>query len=124
MNDEEIRYKILKKESYKKQIKDEEKKTITNIVLFGFQAAGAVLLLYNANDPSIAVETITDLFAKYYMAITGSCALGASIYHIANVVDAIAEKTLLQYKIKDLIEDEDALMQYTSIKEESKGVKK
>lgn len=124
MNDEERRYKILKKESYKKQIKEEEKKTITNIVLFGFQAACAVLLLYDANDPSIAVETITDLVVRCYVALTGSCALGTSIYFFANAIDAIGEKTQLQYKIKDIIEDEDELMQYTSIKEESKGVKK
>lgn len=98
MNEEQKRFKILKKESYEQQISEKEKQITCSIFDVGKWAAGAVVALTNA-DPN-----------DYYISMLGLMVLGGisavlSIKHMRILIESICEKTMLQGKVEDIVNE-------------------
>ena len=98
MNEEQKRFKILKKESYEQQISEKEKQITCSIFDVGKWAAGAVVALTNA-DPN-----------DYYISMLALMVSGAifailSIKHMRILIESICEKTMLQGKVEDIVNE-------------------
>lgn len=98
MNEEQKRFKILKKESYEQQISEKEKQITSSIFDVGKWAGMAVASLANAvpND--------------YYISMLSLMALGAistflSTKHMRILIESICEKTMLQGKVEDIVNE-------------------
>lgn len=98
MNEEQKRFKILKKKSYEQQISEKEEQITDSTFDVGKWAILAVISLTNA-DPN-----------DYYIVMVGFIALGTiaamlSTKHMCILIESICEKTMLQGKVEDIVNE-------------------
>jgi len=98
MNEEQKRFKILKKESYEQQISEKKKKTTTSVFAIGFFSSLEIYFLSYALQDSF-------LLGKVFFAILGLYEAGCSANYIRILIESICEKTMLQGKVEDIVNE-------------------
>lgn len=116
MTKEEKRIKILKRDDYKKELKENNKSINYKTFLLGFSALVSILCFSTGS-------TISDSTRKWFYQILGAINSLLGIYHLKNLIETICNKIMLKGKIDDI----DTLLAINSmqeIEEENKVLKK
>lgn len=96
MNDEQKRYKILKRTSYEEQISQENKKVIESTLMLGLGAALTICALAQIID----VDNTDIIQLMNYAGVFASSTVSAT--YLKMLIDAISKRTMLQGKIEDI----------------------
>ncbi len=96
MTNEQKRFKIQKKESYEKQISEENKEITKKTFLFGL-AAAAALCTFTAVAHAATNNTLG--LANMYFGLVNT---GLGAYQLKGLIESISKKTNLQSKVEDI----------------------
>lgn len=96
MTEEQIRFKILKREKYEEQISQENKMVVDKTCLFGLAAAAAFCSFSEVSNAN--TEDMLRFF-HWFLAVANT---GFGVYHLKGLIEAISRKTMLQGKVEDI----------------------
>ena len=96
MNEEQKKYKILKKESYEKNIKKEKDNATQLTAILGVSALAAILM-------GVKLVTVNDDVTTRFYEFFGSLAMAsAGAFSLKGLINSIVKKTILESKIEDI----------------------
>lgn len=96
MTEEQKRFKITKRESYEKQISEENKTPTIITFLVGVSSAAIINLFSLAKDVDLSAKLVT-ICESLALSITG-----ISAYNLKGLINAISKKTMLEGKVEDI----------------------
>ena len=95
MNEQEKRFKIIKKESYEEQISKENKNAVHQTILLAISASAAIAVFLTASNG-------TEIMGRILFDMLGIMNSTFAAFNLNNLIENICKKINLQSKVDDI----------------------